>query len=456
LPERVTPERSAHPVLFLLMFVPLGISNGYVVVTLGFLLAAVGVGPDAIAILGNWSLVPQNFKFILGPIVDATLTNKVWFFLAAVVTGVLIAATGFIPASASNLTLLTVCVFLISAASAFSALAADSIMAHSTTPEEKGRAGGWSQAGNLGGSAIGGGAGLWLAQNMTPGGDNAVGGWMTRHTGLSWFADAGHWLGANVDSAVVGGCFVGLLCIVSSVALIYVHEPDAEHRESEFFKSMINIGRDLWSLLKSRRGLIVFVAMWLPIGAAAMTQLWAAVAKDWAASDNAVVLINGMLGGVISMVGCIVGGWICDRMNRMIAFNVFSLITCVISLAAAFSPRTEAMYMLYVGLYQLIAGFCYASWGAVVLEAIGKGAAATKYNVLAGIANFPIQYMAYLNGKAHVWHAPSWLPFDGSTLMLLSEAAIPVVGTLILVVFIQATKPFYKAQEAVASPEAVT
>lgn len=448
MPERVSPVRSTHPVLFLLLFVPMGISNGYVVVTLGFLLAAVGVSVDAIAILGNWSLVPQNVKFLLGPVVDATLSNKAWYFIAAVATGLLIAATGFIPASGSNLTPITIFVFLISLASAFTALAADSIMAHATTPEEKGRAGGWSQAGNLGGSAIGGGVGLWLAQNLTPGGDQAAGAWLASHTGIGWFAGLGHWLGAHVNGGVVGAGAVGLLCVITCIALLYVHEPPAEHRESKFLKSMLNIGKDLWSMLKSRKGLIVFVAMWLPIGAAAMTQLWAAVAQDWHANSNWVVLINGMLGGVITMVGCIVGGWLCDRMNRMVAFNLFSLLTCVCALAAAFSPRTETMYILYVGIYMLITGFCYAAWGAVVLEAIGKGAAATKYNVLAGIANFPIQYMAYLDGKAHVWHAPSWLPFEGSTLMLLTEGIVPVLGTLVLAAFALGVGPFYKRRTA--------
>lgn len=446
------PERSTHPVLFLILFVPMGISNGYVVVTLGFLLAAAGVGVDAIAILGNWSLVPQNIKFVLGPLVDATLTNKTWYLIASVMTGLLITATGFIPAHATNLAPITACVIVISLASAFSALAADSIMAYATSPEEKGRAGGWSQAGNLGGSAIGGGVGLWLAQNLTPGGNAAIGAWLSLHTGIGWFSHFGTWLGIHVQAAVIGGAAVGALCLLTCLALLFVHEPLTEHRESRFWKSMVNVGKDLWALLKSRKGLLAFVAMWLPISAAAMTQLWAAVAPDWHASANSVVLINGMLGGLITMAGCIIGGWLCDRMNRMLAFNLFSLVCCACALAAAFSPRTEAMYVLYVGLYMLITGFCYAAWGAVVLEAIGKGAAATKYNVLAGIANFPIQYMAYLDGKAHVWHAPSWLPFDGTSLMLLTEAFVPVLGTTVFVLFALATRRFFREGAGAASP----
>lgn len=442
--DHVTPVRSTHPVLFLLMFVPMGISNGYVVVTLAYLLAAAGVSVDAIAVLGVWSLVPQMFKVIGGPLVDTTLTNKIWYLVSSVVTGLLIAATALLPTDASNLTPITILVFLISVASAFSALAADSVMAHATSEEEKGRAGGWSQAGNLGGSAIGGGLGLWLSQNLTPAGNQAAGAWLAQHTGVTWFADAGLWLGQHLPAAVVSSCGVGLLCVLSVIALRWVHEPPAEHRGRGFAQSLVNVGKDLASLLSSRRGLLAFVAMCLPISVGAMTQLWSAVASDWHASANWVVLINGLLGGVITMVGCIVGGWLCDRVNRMVAFNLFSLVTVVLVLGMMAAPRTELTYIIFVGLYMLITGFCYAAFGAVVLEAIGKGAAATKYNLLAGLANFPIMYLSWLDGKAHVWHAPSWLPQDGTTMMLLTEAVVPVAGTLLLIAFWLLTRRFYK------------
>ena len=432
------------------MFVPMGISNGYVVVTLAFLLAAAGVSVDAIAVLGVWALVPQLFKVIAGPLVDTTLTNKAWYLLSTLLTGVLIVATGFVPAAPSNLTLITALAFVISVASALSALAADSIMAYATTPEEKGRAGGWSQAGNLGGSAIGGGLGLWLSQNLTPAGDLAGGRWLAQHTSVPWFIDAATWLGHAVPAAVAGAIGVGLLCLISIIPLYFVHEPEVGHRDTTFWKSVENVGWDLWSLLKSRKGLLAFVAMSLPISVGAMTQLWSAVAGDWHASANWVALINGLLGGVITMVGCILGGWLCDRMSRMLAFNLFSLVTCVCALAMAFSPRTQEMYIVYVGIYMLLTGFCYAAFGAVVLEAIGTGAAATKYNLLAGIANGPIMYLSWLDGKAHVWPAPAWLPFDGSTMMLLTETFVPVVGTIVFVLFALATRRFYKPALATA------
>jgi hypothetical protein len=60
-------------------------------------------------------------------------------------------------------------------------------------------------------------------------------------------------------------------------------------------------------------------------------------------------------------------------------------------------------------------------------------------------------YLSWLDGKAHVWHAPAWLPFDGSTLMLLSDALIPVAGTAALVAFAILVAPFYRRKPAVAA-----
>jgi hypothetical protein len=78
------------------------------------------------------------------------------------------------------------------------------------------------------------------------------------------------------------------------------------------------------------------------------------------------------------------------------------------------APRTESTFVIFTLVYAFSLGFCYASWGAVVLEAIGKGAAATKYNLLASISNMPIAYMTIADG----WGQEKW----GSGGMLYTEA----------------------------------
>ncbi|MDE2183277.1 MAG: MFS transporter [Alphaproteobacteria bacterium] len=411
--ERATSQRSTHPVLFLILFLPMGISNGYVVVTLAYLLSQAHIAVGELATLAALSLLPQTFKFLGGPIVDTTLNNKIWYALSATATGLLMTATAVIPATRSNMMLIDVLVFAFSTASAFNALAADSLMAHATAPEEKGRAGGWSQAGNLGGSGLGGGGALWLAQNVAAG----------------W----------------VAGAAIGAVCILSCLALLFAREPEAEHRVEHFLGSLWNVAKDVWELICSRRGLLAVVAMSLPIAAGAMSNLWSAVAGDWHASANAVALVNGALNGVVSMVGCIIGGWICDKMSRMVAFNLFSLVLSASALVMAFAPRTQDMYVAFVLIYSFINGFGFAAWGAVVLEAIGKGAAATKYNILASLANWPIIYLTKIDGWARTWQPPAWIPWHGSTLMLVAEAVVPVAGTLVLVLFALVTKPLYRS-----------
>ena len=75
--------RDAHPILFLILFLPLGITNGYVVVTLAYILSNAGVSVGAVAALVAWSLFPQTWKVVWAPIVDTTLNNKLWFLISA-------------------------------------------------------------------------------------------------------------------------------------------------------------------------------------------------------------------------------------------------------------------------------------------------------------------------------------------------------------------------------------
>jgi len=62
----------------------------------------------------------------------------------------------------------------------------------------------------------------------------------------------------------------------------------------------------------------------------------------------------------------------------------------------------------------------------VVLEAIGLGAAATKYNVYASLSNMPIAYMTVIDGWAH----GRW----GASGFLLTESAIGIAGLVVFIV----------------------
>src|SRR5438093_838243 len=57
-----------------------------------------------------------------------------------------------------------------------------------------------------------------------------------------------------------------------------------------------------------------------PIGAGAMNNLWSAVAPDWRATPDQVALVSGVLNGVLSAIGCVIGGWVADRVGRWWAY----------------------------------------------------------------------------------------------------------------------------------------
>jgi MFS transporter, PAT family, beta-lactamase induction signal transducer AmpG len=74
-------------------------------------------------------------------------------------------------------------------------------------------------------------------------------------------------------------------------------------------------------------------------------------------------------------------------------------------------------------IYAFAVGLAYAAFTALVLDAMGKGSAATKYNVFASLSNFPLWWLGLLLGVA----AERW----GARFMLLTEAAFGVVGLIV-------------------------
>jgi hypothetical protein len=79
----------------------------------------------------------------------------------------------------------------------------------------------------------------------------------------------------------------------------------------------------------------------------------------------------------------------------------------------ALLPRTPAMFILWTLIYAFTAGLGWAAFAAFILEAIGKGAAATKYTA----------------GWAH----DRW----NTSAMLLLEAALGIAGALVFLAMVK-------------------
>ena len=81
---------------------------------------------------------------------------------------------------------------------------------------------------------------------------------------------------------------------------------------------------------------------------------------------------------------------------------------------------------------------CYATFTAFVLDIIGKGAAATKYNLLASLANIPITLMGRWDGRV--------AEASGHGSMLWFDGAMGVAGAVVLLLIVAIVLPKRRAQ----------
>ena len=95
----------------------------------------------------------------------------------------------------------------------------------------------------------------------------------------------------------------------------------------------------------------------------------------------------------------------------------------------AMSPRTSGVFVGGVLSYAFATGLGYAAYSTLVLLAVGRGAASTKYSILSSIGNIPCAYMAAFNG---------WMHDETSAAgMLWAEAAVSLVCIMLAMVAVR-------------------
>jgi len=216
-PQATIQQKTAHPIVFMFLLTPFGAMSGYLVVTLGFLLTHAGISPTVVAGLIGLQLLPQMLKFLWSPLVDVTLSVKGWHIISTAACAVCVIGMSVIPIKATSLPLFGLFVVISSVASSFVGIATNSLSAHNTPDNFKGRVSGYLQAGNLGGQGIGGGAGLWLSQHMAN--------WMS-------------------------GSILAIAFMLCSIFLVFVKEPVDVVKVKSLFRSMGNLGIDVWETIK--------------------------------------------------------------------------------------------------------------------------------------------------------------------------------------------------------------
>lgn len=408
-----------HPVRFAVLIIPFGAAFGMVQSALPALATQSGIAEaTAIEIVGSTYLV-HTLKPLWAPLLDTTLTRRAWYLIGNALVSLGILAVMSMPISPSGLGFLWSVVLASQVGLSVMGMTVEGFLGLAVPEEEKGRASGWFNAGYLG--AVG--VGAWLLLKLTE--------WMPER----WMA----------------GALVAALMLPCSLALVGLRIPPADEHGPSFWESLRQLGRDLVAQVKSRPRLTGLVIALSPVGAAAAQNAFSAIAGRWGIgasyklhalgttfdSFDVIGAVNGLGQALLSGAGALVGGWLSDRMPRRLAYFFAGIALAVTAVAMALAPRDPVAWVILGSAYNFFAGVALAAFTSFVLETIGRGAVATKYNLFAGCANLGIWYTTTLDQLALDRGGPVW----GTSALLFTDAGLSVLGcAVVLVVFLRSRR----------------
>jgi len=380
-------SRALPPPLYGFLYAPPGLAQGFVTITLGYLLSRNGVSVAEIGAIVGLFLLPAAWKFVAGPFIDTSLTPRAWSGLSLAVGCGLMAVFAFVPLTSANAGLLSLLGLLMGVAFITSTSAVTAAMAQTTSTERRGAVSGWQQCGNLGGIGLGGGLGLWIAEHA--GGQAAA---------------------ALSLTAICAACFWPFL------RLNPPQRPGGENLGAR----LVDIARAFWELARTRAGVLIILLVVMPASLGAANGLLAAVAGDWRASADLVALMLGAVSGIANLPGCLIGGYLCDLFPRRTVCVLAALACALGEGAMALGPHTPLAFSLFVVLNAVLLGVAWAAVSAVIFDKLTGRGAATVASILSSLANVPVSVVTMIIGGVETRH--------GSTAMLLTEAGIAIVA----------------------------
>jgi len=388
--------RIPHPSLWMILYLPFGALGGFVTVALTFLATKHGLSISEGALIVGSQLLINWLKWLWAPVVDITFSPKKWYVISTFFSAIGVFAMSAIPLGPESLVLLLIVVAAANLINSVVGMSVEAMIASLTPDDQVGKVSAWFQAGNLGGTGLGGALGLFLIQALP----------------APWMS----------------GAIMGVLFMCCCFALLPIPDVKAHASDKRPLEAVRTVVGDLRKMLKTTRGLLTGFLCMLPVatGAAQTTLTQAAVAGFWGAGAEQVELVQGLLAGLITAVGCFIGGWFCSRMNARVAYAVFGVMLAFIAVGMAYTPANITTYIIWNMIYALGVGLSYAAFTAMTLNAIGRQSAATGYNIFASLSNFPIWWLGLLLGWVADKHGPRS--------MLLTEAGLGIVGVILFAI----------------------
>jgi MFS transporter, PAT family, beta-lactamase induction signal transducer AmpG len=361
------PKGWPAPWLFLILILPGGIYSGFTMTPLPFLLGKAGVPVERIASLGSLLYIPTIFYFFWAPLVDMKLRRRTWLvwisFLSAAAVGIAIPLTG-----SQHLRLITAILLTGMVINVLVSAAQGGLMARTLAPRGQAEASAWTQGGNLGGGALGGGITLWL-------------------------------LGRT--AAPVAAIATAAMTAVPSLAALTIPE-DPPAPSTGLAAHVAKTSRELRAALRCRRNFWGLLLLLAPVGSGAAQNLLPAVASVYGVGEQGVLWLNGVGGGLVLALGSLLATLIPPDWDRRLTYAAAGLLNAVASMVLMAGNR-PSIYFTGTVLYLLTTGLSYARFLALVMEVLGASdhGASTRYSVFNAAGNVPIAYVLWFDGLGY-------------------------------------------------------
>lgn len=399
---------------FGILYICEGLPLGFATVALAAYMRRTGMDVAQVgAFVGSFYL-PWAFKWAWAPLVDLISLKrfggrKAWIVICQVLMIVTLYGIAQIDYM-RHFDLLIAMVIVHNVFAATCDVAIDSLAVNSLKPDERGQGNGFMFAGAYIGQGLGGGGALFVS-------------------GMYGF-----------DVSFLYVAF--LLCMVLAFVLVFVRDPTVatavSDRTGELWKKFsATLGGFVRELkvgfFHSGKGPLVgvFFAL-LPFGAMALASgVSTALQVDIGMTDNQIARLN-IFNTTISGVGCVIGGWLADKLGHRKMLAVFYALTTLPTLYVAMTVGGESglagitipQYFAASMAFYLCMGLHYGTSAAIFMGLTNPAIAATQFTGFMALRNLTISYTNTWQGAA----VDAW----GYSTLLYADAFIAAIPILVI------------------------
>ncbi|QOV91798.1 MFS transporter [Humisphaera borealis] len=434
---------------FFLLYVTEGIPQGFASVAIAFQMRKQGLGPAEVGAFVASLYLPWAWKVFAGPVVDLVYSERLgkrraWIVGCQLMMSLTLLAAWPIDYS-TNLHLFSLIIVVHNVFAATQDVAIDALAVTVLPESERGTANGFMFAGAYTGAGIGGAGVLYLTSVI--GFSNSF--WLVAGSILLVTVFISLRIREPRTAVAVPQAVVLQPIAIredgrgATIPLEYGRGNDLPEMTAEKLRPadvLPYLGKLFKSMFGNARALAAFFFALLPTGAFAVSLTVSQnLSAEFGLSEATVANIT-VVSTILSVGGCLSGGFLSDRIGRRKAISLFAILTLIPTLALAWHLNANGWIMpidtkaasrpvpadglvtafiVWGFIYSYVIGLIYGSRTAGFMDVSNPVVAATQFTAYMSLMNLAMAYSSWWQG----WAIEHW----GYPNMLITDAALGLI-----------------------------